>query len=170
MKTIGNIYIRWPILFDCLFSVIIWLIGSKGHLFSLIIDDMSVQTGVLSSIIGTDVSLAGFILAALTIIVTFKSNVKAKGMEEATNAMELILSSVHYESIKLVFKEAILEFVLLFIILYFIWMFSQNFAPWEINLINICATSVTAAIILRTLVVLFGIIGLDVPASAQDGH
>ena len=81
----------------------------------------------LSDIIATSISLAGFVLASLTIIVTFKENITQKQNEAAINqadkpetnknadisGIELLFTSVHYERIVGVFSWA--AFILLFL-------------------------------------------------------
>jgi glycerol uptake facilitator-like aquaporin len=161
MRRIADFYILRPILTDIIICILIWVVGTNLSLIEFKLTNKEIQISILSSIIGTDVSLAGFILAALTIIVTFKSNIKTKGMEEATDALELIFSSSHYRAIKRVFKLAIIEFVLGFIVLYAIWILSENLTIQSLNLTNICGLFVTSIISCRTLAVLFNVMDLD---------
>nr|GFA63109.1 hypothetical protein [Tanacetum cinerariifolium] len=55
-----------------------------------------------------------FIIAALTIIVTFKANITAKKLEESVNGMELLFNSDNYGRIVNVFQLAIIELVIAF--------------------------------------------------------
>ena len=161
MRRIADFYILRPILIDIIICALIWVIGTNLSLFEFKLTNKEIQISIMSSIIGTDVSLAGFILAALTIIVTFKSNIKTKGMEEATDALELIFSSSHYKAIKRVFKLAIIEFVLGFVVLYAVWASSENLSVQSLNLANVCGLFATSVISCRTLAVLFNVIDLD---------
>jgi glycerol uptake facilitator-like aquaporin len=160
MKSIQEWYIRYPIPFDIALVILIWYV-SRFNILNFELTSMEAQLNIMSSIISTDVSLAGFILAALTIIVTFRSNLKAKDMDQATDALELILSSGHYKDIKGVFKVAIKEFLLIFIVLYFLWNSSANFSVYSLTIFNACGILLTGIVVIRTLTILFGVIDLD---------
>lgn len=114
---IFDFYFKMPVVIDIMITASIWYISKYKPIFTVKLTDKTNQLNILSNLIGTNVSLAGFILAALTIIVTFKSNLKAKGIEDSDNALELILSSKQYDKIVSVFKNALLEFVMCFIVL-----------------------------------------------------
>lgn len=148
-------------LYDLVLSVIIWLMGRNLSFFQINLSLKEAQLGILSNIISTDVSLAGFILAALTIIVTFKSNIKVKSMDDASDSLELIFSSKHYPKIKRVFKLAIVEFCVLFVFLYCVWLLNENIELLDLSIVNVCALITSALIVLRTLAVLFYVIDLD---------
>ena len=121
MKAIINkildIYYRIPLFIDAMIVILIWLLNSNASIFTIGITTGQITT-ICSSIIDTSVSMAGFILAALTIIVTFKSNIKAKGIEDSKNALEMILASSNYKSIIYTFKSSIIELTVVFFILY----------------------------------------------------
>lgn len=162
LKTkILDFYFKMPVVIDILITAVIWFVSKYKPLFAIKLSDKTNQLNVLSNLIGTNVSLAGFILAALTIIVTFKSNLKAKGIEDSDNALELILSSKHYEKIVVVFKNALLEFVLCFIGLYFFWTISDNLSIATIYRVDITGIVLTALTIIRSLFILFVILRLE---------
>jgi hypothetical protein len=124
--------------------------------------DKATILNVVSSLIGTCISLAGFILAALTIIVTFRSNIKAKGLEESSNAMELIINSGYYNEIVKVYTGTIAEFILVSFGLYLFWLSIDNVKdPIIQTKIVLSAVFLTAAPVSRSLWVLFSIIGLE---------
>lgn len=156
-----DFYFKMPVVIDIIITVAIWCISKYKPLFTIKLSDKTNQLNVLSNLIGTNVSLAGFILAALTIIVTFKSSLKAKGIEDSDNALELILSSKHYEKIVVVFKNALLEFVLCFITLYFFWTISDNLSIATIYRVDITGIVLTALTIIRSLFILFVILKLE---------
>ena len=147
-------------MWDMLIVIIIWIISSYVQRISFTFLDTATQMNLLSSVIGTCVSLSGFILAALTIIVTFKSNIKAKRMEEASDALELIFSSKHYPAIINVFKSAITEYCLLFLTLYFVWAGASNMNVETLNKVNISGIIVTSLVLFRSLLTLFKVIEL----------
>jgi hypothetical protein len=161
IKRVMNIYFRWPIFFDVMLSI-----GASYQLSKYLFEcdemlDRSNLLSVISSLVSTCVSLAGFILAALTIIITFKSNLKAKGIAEADDAMELILSSKHYESIVSVFKTAIIEFVIITIALYLISAASSQFTISALSIVTINGIVITSLTIWRSLFVLFRILKME---------
>jgi hypothetical protein len=97
----------------------------------------------------------------LTIIVTFKSNIKAKMIEESANPLEMIFSSVHYPNIVRAFRIAISEFSVCFIVLYIFWASSDNFSIHSINLIVCSGILIISMTILRSLLVLFKILVME---------
>lgn len=164
MKKINKIidyYFAYPILCDLVFVVTIWLCSKHFIFFDLKLIDKTNQINILPYIISADVSLAGFILAALTIIVTFKSNLRAKGIEEADNALEMIFSSKHYDSIVGVFKKSLIEFVLCFVFIFIVWELADNFSIKTINRVNITGILLTTLAIFRSLYVLFVVLDLS---------
>lgn len=164
MKLINSVidrYFAYSLICDTFMVAAIWLINLYFSVFNITLTDKSTQLGILSNLIGTNISLAGFILAALTIIVTFKSNIKIKGLKEAQNALELIFSSKHYDNIVAVFKKAIIELVVCSLILYILWVYSDNLNIITINRANVSGIFVTAVTILRSLYILFAALGLE---------
>ena len=121
-----------------------------------------VTLNIASSLIGTCISLAGFILAALTIIVTFRSNLKAKGLDDASNAMELIITSGYYNAIVNVYTGAIYEFLIVSFGMYIFWLSIDNITNIVTQTkIVFGGVFLTAAPVFRSLWVLFSIIGLE---------
>lgn len=159
-ENIINHYLDYSIAIDLSVCIILYFISTLPYL-DFILSNRENQLQALSSVINTDVSLAGFILAALTIIVTFKSNLDSKGVIEASNALELIFSTKHYDNIVAVFKIAILELVICFTVLYLLWLSSDNFSIHQINRINILSVYVSMAAIFRVLFILFIVLGLE---------
>lgn len=154
-------YFSYPILFDLVLTTVVWVCANNFSIFDFQLIDKTNQINILPYIISADVSLAGFILAALTIIVTFKSNLKAKGIEDAENALEMIFSSKHYKSIIKVFKKSLVEFVLCFIVLFFVWASTDNLTIKTINRIVVSGILLTSFAIIRSLYVLFVVLDLD---------
>lgn len=164
MKVIAYIidkYFAIPIIIDTVVVSIIWLLSMSHPILIFNSLERINQINILPNIISTDVSLAGFILAALTIIITFRSNLQAKGMEKATNALELILSSPHYLSIITVFKKSLIEFCICFICLFLFLASVDSFSTITIYRTNITGIIITGLAILRSLYILFTIMGLS---------
>src|SRR5690606_16346927 len=105
MRKILNIYIRRPLLWDII------LTGSVCYLAYIVINSFRIQVSidseliksVMSDLISTSISLAGFVLASLTIIVTFKDNLNHKNQGIEQSGIGLLFSSKHYKSIVNVF-------------------------------------------------------------------
>jgi len=157
-----DLYLQYPITWDLSVVSLLWL--SKVFVSYCCYEFLneSDTLNLISNIIGTCVSLAGFILAALTIIVTFRANVKNKRIEEAENAMDLILSSHHYEEIVKVFQSAIIEFLLIVFVLYFFWLLSKTlFVGSTYTLMIVSALFCVVSTIFRSLYVMFTILKLE---------
>ena len=163
-------YLAYPIFIDIIVVAFVWCISKYSPIFIIQLENKENQINLLSNLIGTNVSLAGFILAALTIIVAFKSNVDSKINIEKTrnkqvdvydNALELIFSSKHYNTIVKVFQKALLELILCFIVLFFLWLLVENLSIWIIYRVNLSCVLITSFTIIRSLSVLFLILKLD---------
>jgi hypothetical protein len=160
MNKILDKYYNFTFIIDILIILIIWLI-SKYCPFINIVVERSNLLEIISSIIDTSVALSGFILAALTIIITFKSSIKAKGFEKATSAFEMILSSKHYKDIVISFKNSLIELVVIFIALYWSWVYFTNIDSWYLLNIICSAISILSLAISRSLYLLFYIISTE---------
>lgn len=139
----------------------LWLINTYCVVFHLKSSNKSDLTGLISSIISTAISLAGFILAALTIIAAIKANIANKLPETAKNPLELFFSKANYSQLTTVFKESIIELVITTIGLYIIWLVSSGFSCNFLFKILICSISIVFLSVFRTLLVLFTIMGLE---------
>ena len=161
-RKVMDIYLKYPILSDIFMISLLLLIWYYFPLIFFSFADKLTLLNIASSIIGTCISLAGFILAALTIIVTFRSSLKAKGVDTSDNAMELIITSGYYPKIVDVYTKAIYEFLLISFGMYFYWLSSEN----VVN--NVTGTKIvlsgiltTATTVFRSLWVLFSILNLE---------
>ena len=165
MKKLRNkildFYLKFPLISDGVLVFILYILHNKVSFLNFTLTDKNNQLNILSNLIGTSVSLSGFILAALTIIVTFKSNIKAKMIEESANPLEMIFSSIHYPNIVRAFRIAISEFSVCFIVLYIFWASSDNFSIHTINLIICSGILIISMTILRSLLVLFKILVME---------
>ena len=160
MKIIRDTYYKLPIFIDLVLIILIWGINYKFTVFEIKVDQESL-INIIYSLIDSSVALAGFILAALTIIVTFKSNIKLKGINEATNPLELILTSNHYKKIVATFKGSILELTILFIFLYFSLSFLKTISLLQLFNLVISAMTLLSLSILRSLYLLFRILKME---------
>lgn len=164
----GDFYFKKPILWDAIVVVLLWVISlnisyllSNLNLPLIKVLDKGTLLNYLSNLVETNVTLAGFIIAALTILVTVKSSLKARGYEDAENALEYIFSTKHYASIIKVFVKSISELVLILIILYVVWLVSENINEKNIYRVLIFSTFGLLTSLLRSLFVLFNVLSLE---------
>jgi len=164
METKSNFidfYLKHPIWLDSLLVIVLFFTNYFVPKVFTIKYGIDTQLNILSSLIGTSVSLAGFILAALTIIVAFKSNIASKIAQEASNPLELLFSTSNYSKVVKVFKDAIIELTVVFIGLYVIWVMLENFSSSTLLNSNIYGALLIFLAVLRTLFVLFLVLDLD---------
>ncbi len=160
-EKILDFYLNNSYVIDIFIVTILWIVNTYFIVFNYKSTSKSDLTGLLSSIISTAISLAGFILAALTIIAAIKANIANKLPETAKNPLELFFSKTNYSQLTTVFKESIIELVLVTIGLYLIWLLSPDFSCNFLFKVLICGITIVFLSISRTLLVLFTIMGLE---------
>lgn len=160
IKNIVDKYIYYALLIDSILITVIWFLNNFSFFeFNLI--KRSVNLDIISNLIGASISLAGFVLASLTIIVSIRSNVKTKIPENAETPLELFFSIGVYKTIVKVFKIAIIELVFCFIVSYIIWITSENHTNYTLFKINICLIFLLSVSTIRSLFVMFLLISRD---------
>ncbi len=164
MNRLLDCYLAFPKFWDCVvIALVTGLLHWKAEILPLAVSDLaSLQNGL----IGTAVSLAGFIIAALTIIVTFRANIAVKKMDDSANGMELLFNSQNYGRIVSVFKGAILELVIGFVVVYLSILAEKALAPRHSILIAIALLIGITLSTLRCLFVLYSV--LDVESSPSE--
>lgn len=156
-----DVYLRHPIIIDASLLCTCLLINHYSADIITIKFSVDVQINLISNLIGTSVSLAGFILAALTIIVTFKSNISSRPIEITETPLELIFSSVHYHNIVRVFKDSIIELTFCFVALYLLWLNSASVNADFIYYSNVYGIIFISLSLFRSLLILFTVLSLD---------
>ncbi len=160
-------YYHRPILIDCLIVIAAFcvkiLLQKTLHInFSFVkIMSKGYELNYVSNIIATSVSLAGFMVAALTIMVTVKSSLQARGFGDSKNALEYLFSTKHYNNIIRVFRQTIVELIMVFSALYCIWLFSANVETAFIFECLLASIFWISAAIIRSLYLLFAILNLE---------
>jgi len=168
MKSLSNLYLRWPIFWDIVFGVVTALIVRQFLGFSPAKFKLSDLQDIQQSFIDTSISLAGFILAVLTIIVTFKANVGYKKIEETETSMDLLFNSEVYFTIVNLLKWTILELVINACVLYYFRIFNNYFLE-EINLsVLILTFYLIFGAIFRSLYVMFIVVNLDAKKKVDE--
>lgn len=180
MKKMLNTYIKRPLLWDIILIVLI-CVGYYFILQKLSLDiniTKEIVTSTLSDLINTSISLAGFVLASLTIIVTFKDNLsqkkavqinqtkedleKAKETKEINESgMALLFSSKHYGRIVGVFTWAVFIYLAMFLFLSMLKLFIDKIPMSIYEYLCIAPIVLTALTIFRSVLVLYKIIKLQ---------
>lgn len=168
IKKIVDNYLIYALPLDFLIVVLIWILNIFFPIFEITYNEKGDNLDLLSNIIGASISLAGFVLASLTIIVSIRSNTKIKEPEDAENAMELFFSVGTYKTIVKVFKIAIAELIFCFITAYIIWVFSKNISNLIIHNSVISFIFLTSVSSFRSLFVMFLMINLDRNATEKS--
>ncbi|RYE56632.1 MAG: hypothetical protein EOP48_07555 [Sphingobacteriales bacterium] len=156
-----DFYFKRPFILDLVLVIVaITLIHLKRAYIIPSAETSKIDT-VFDNIIASMISLIGFILASLTIIVTVKSNIKIRKLEEAINGLELLLSSKNYKSIISIFRDAIIELSFSLSIIYIWW--SPLFTLSRIKYLMLITFGILIIILTvsRTLILLFRIIFLE---------
>lgn len=160
-EKILDFYLNNSYVVDIFIVVILWFTNTYYIVFNLNSSPKSDLIGFISSIISTAISLAGFILAALTIIAAIKANIANKLPETSRNPLELFFSKANYSQLTTVFKDSIIELVIATIGLYIILLLSTEFSSSFLFKTLICSIAIVFLSIFRTLLVLFTIMGLE---------
>jgi hypothetical protein len=163
MKNILNIYIKRPLIWDIL------IVSFESYLVNIAITKLNLNISIklelmksiLSDLVNSTISLGGFVLASLTIIVTFNDNLRNNSKEQKENGMSILFSSRHYSRIVGVFIWAVLIFLSLFVILSICKIFVEKFLPIHYVYLCIVPVSFIALTIFRTILILYYIIKLQ---------
>ena len=166
IKNIVDKYLYYALLIDIIVILFIWLGNSYLSIFDFTVVSKTTNIEIVSNLIGASISLSGFVLASLTIIVAIRSNVKTKRPEEAETPLELFFSIGTYKTIVKVFKIAIIELVFCFIISYIVWITSKDLLNFTLFKINICLIFILSASTVRSLFVMFLLIARDENANS----
>lgn len=159
MIRILDCYLSWPLLCDLIIVLLLCvLLHFTPDIFPIHNSDITTLQGSLAS---TAVSLAGFIIAALTIIVTFKANIESKKVDQSVDGMDLLFNSNNYTRIVKVFQFAIIELVFCFAMMHTAMFFSDNFSPRHNLLLALSTLSFLLLALLRCLYVLFSVLDVE---------
>jgi hypothetical protein len=158
-----DFYLKYAIVID-LFLGCILIYGGKTRCLidAKVIADTDFSS-FYSNITSSLISLLGFLIAALTVIITFKSNLKAKLTAEEfdrLNELDLIIAS-KYPDILQLFKSALFEYLILLAIISSVWLFTSILDREIQFFILLFCLAAIFTILLRTLAVLFKLLHLD---------
>lgn len=161
MKKTLDFYINNALFFDSIIILALWFANSYFSFFDFKIAEKKDNLEIVSDTVSASISLAGFILASLTVIASIRSNITNRPQDAIRNPLEMFFSDVNYKRVVQVFKDAIVELVLVFILSYFIWISQENFLNFTILKWIISAILMIFFSVSRTLIVLFTIIKID---------
>lgn len=171
MKLILNNYIKRPLLWDiaiCLIVAILFHFIKSKFNFSILISKEEYRS-ILTDILSTSISLAGFILASLTIIVTFKENISHKINAAKNNlqntdplsGIEILFESKHYSRIVRVFFWAAFIYLLIFLGCSILKLSANKIPDNYFFYIVLSAIILTSLTIFRSLLILYRVIKLQ---------
>lgn len=161
MKKIIDFYLNNALFFDSLTIIILWFANSYLTIIDFTIAVKEENLEIISDTVSASISLAGFILASLTVIASIRSNITNRPPDATRNPLEMFFSDKNYIRIVQVFKDAIIELILVFILSYFIWISQENFENYTLLKWIVSAVIIIFLSISRTLLVLFTIIKID---------
>ena len=163
-----DFYFASPIFCDGIFVAIILLVDHYGKVALLRMGwkliqvlDTARETSYLSSIISTTVALAGFMVAALTIMITVKASLKARGFTDSGNALEYIFTTDRYKEIVGVFMHTIGELIIILLCSYMVWLAAANISDLILSKFLFCATFTMATSIVRSVFIFFKVLKLE---------
>lgn len=165
IKEAVDSYLKYALTIDLIVVVIIFVLNIYLPFIAISFKSKEDYLNVLDNTISASVSLAGFILASLTIIVAIRSNIANKTPEQAKNPLELFFSTNVYKSIVKVFQIAITELIICFISAYIIWIISSNISEVIIFNCLVAIIFLMSASTIRSLFVMFLLIGGENRAS-----
>ena len=138
----------------------IYLLGIKGHIEPF---DLKILESLNSDLISVSISLAGFVLASLTIIVTFKDsiNVRVEKKRSEVNGQNLFFQSKHYFPTVRIFYRASLILLLVFFILSISKLLNEKINEYIFQNLVITCLLLIVLTVLRSLYLLLQIIKLQ---------
>lgn len=176
MNKILDIYIKRPLLYDIFFiSIIVFAkhMLSFNNIFNLKIP-LETLKSIISDVISTTISLAGFILASLTIIVTFKDNINHKEIfkkvkkKKKLTSIELLFTSKHYKRVVGVFSWACIIFLTIFFVISIVKLFNDKIGADLILDLIILSLILLSATIFRCLLILHKIIKIQISNNIEN--
>ena len=156
MKTILNRYIKNPLLWD--FFLILIILGVEYLLCSrcekCLQFDLNAFGDLTTELISASVSIGGFIITALTIILAFREKTEQKPLQESRTGMELLMNSNAYSLIIRVFSQAAFVFLFTFILFIALMILRNHLSGyWQFRLI-ITGSVLSIMSVFRCLIIL----------------
>lgn len=158
-----DFYIKRPIVCDLILSFLILFVSyCLCNKYSICVKiNRDTLGNLLNELVSSSVSIGGFIIAALTIIITLKDNLKAKEASYPISALEVLFHSKHYKRIVNVFYSAALVFVVTFFYFSIIEIIWDNLCDKNALYLIFIGLFLTVMSVLRCLIVLQKIIEIQ---------
>lgn len=154
-------YFFRPYLYDLFLCIVITTVFYWRREFYVKDFDTKNFDNIISNITATIASFTGFIITALTVIVTVKASLQIRHIKNAENGLEMILTSNNYKRILKVFQFAIIELLIALGAIYLFWIPYFNI-PYYLYLIVIsCSIVILFTTIFRITYVFFNIIFME---------
>lgn len=158
---VTDCYLKRPLTVDLIFTIL--FLGGLYYITDVkclsLIDD-EILKSLNSDLIATSISLAGFVLASLTIIVTFKDSVNGK--QTIGNGRDLFFKSKHYYPTVRIFYQASVILLFLFLFLSVSKIYKGAFMLEARRIVTIGSLILVTTTIFRSLYLLLQIIKLQV--------
>lgn len=167
-QRLGDFYLEWPLVCDALIASAIVLVLHFGADY-IPLGAISQET-VLYNLAVTSLTTAGFILTGLTIIVTIRANISAKGLSEVVSGLELLFNSSHYKNVVQIFKQAIRCLVLVGVALFATMFFTDRLTERHALMVAAVGLLEIGLALWRCLNVLFAIVHLEVKARERQNE
>ena len=169
MKLLDRYY-SMPIIFDSIISISFCVVYNSLTLNQNLTlnDDLDLIKSFITDLLNTSISLAGFILASLTIIVTFKENLKTNNCNKSSsdfnnlNGLNLLLQSKHYRTIVKTFSTSVFILISGFVFLATTKFFIKKLPEYLWDYIIIVSVIIIALTTFRCIFLLYKIIALKI--------
>lgn len=164
-----NFYFRRPLFCDSIFFSSLVLINELAisKYKEIIVLNRNTLNNLLNELVSSSISIAGFIIAALTIILTIKDNVNAKEKNSVNSGLKLLLTSKHYKSILDVFYNTSFIFVSTFFYFSLIEIFDGSLSDKVEMYLILFGLIVTTLGTFRCLYILKSILYLQIKDSSN---
>ena len=163
MNRLLDKYIKRPLLYDsvcvCLMVFVNEVLIRRSY--SLFILEIDTLESLLNELISSSVSIGGFVIAALTIILTLKDNLKAKEGSFPISSLEILFNSKHYKRVVRVFYWASLIFVIAFFYFSILAILWPNFQEKLAMYLILAGLWTIVMAVLRCLLILQAIIEIQ---------
>ncbi|WP_333863613.1 hypothetical protein [Sphingobacterium sp.] len=157
-------YFRSPVKYDYIVTILILLFFKKYILNSYIcLPNKDEIFDLASEIVTILLTLAGFILTFLTVLITFKLDAgkyKSKPEEEMSILEKFSHSGLYYQTTE-IFKNSIKSIITISIIIYLLRIFSSKISISEIFIAAIAGVIILVLTLIRNLVILDKILDLQ---------
>lgn len=157
-----DMYLKFPIMSDLLivFVLITSIRVLNAYDFTSPID-INRLNELCSDLISTSISLAGFVLASLTIIVTFRDKISPNNTNEKSSGSNIFFSSDNYFKLVKLFYRAAIILITIFLILTIVKLTDWFRYNGLQDFIIVGTLLIIVTTVLRSLYLLFQIIKLQ---------